>query len=201
METTINPERKFVCLDDVSKFLYCSICDDIFRDPVRLKLCGHTFCNNCILKWSTHNANCPLCRVKFIYEDIKIDLIATNIINDLEIYCINLGCPWKGQLKDFSYHLQNCYFNPNEVPEYIKEVLNNKKEENKQNSEKKSDNNSDDEDSPNGNLTSFNTKSSLRARLYNRNRELVKNVFAKTEEETKKESDLLNLLKENDITI
>jgi hypothetical protein len=201
METTINPERKFVCLDDVSKFLYCSICDDIFRNPVRLKSCGHTFCYNCILKWSNHNANCPLCREKFKYDDIRIDLIATNIINDLEIYCINLGCPWKGKLKDFSIHLQNCYFNPNEVPEYIKEVLKNKSDEKKENSEKKSDSNSDNEDSPDGNLTSFNIKTSLRARLYNRNRELVKNVFAKTEEEKKGESELLNLLKENDITI
>ena len=202
MENKANQERKFVCLDNVSKFLYCSICDDIFRDPVRLKTCGHTYCLNCIIQWARHNLNCPLCRERFIDKDIQKDIIATNIINDLEIYCVNLGCPWKGKLKDFSEHLENCYFNPNEVPEYIKEILNNKdtkenKDENKENKE----NNSDEDEEADGNLTSFNTKSSLRARLYNRNRELVKNVFAKTHERAKMESDLLNILKENEITL
>ena len=202
MENKANQERKFVCLDNVSKFLYCSICDDIFRDPVRLKTCGHTYCLNCIIQWARHNLNCPLCRERFIDKDIQKDIIATNIINDLEIYCVNLGCPWKGKLKDFSEHLENCYFNPNEVPEYIKEILNNKdtKETKEENKEKK-ENNSDEDENADGNLTSFNTKSSLRARLYNRNRELVKNVFAKTHERAKMESDLLNILKENEITL
>ena len=193
-----NQERKFVCLDDVSKFLYCSICDDIFRNPIRLKSCGHTFCLNCIIQWAQHNLNCPLCRVNFTDTDIKKDLIATNIINDLEIYCVNLGCPWKGKLRDFSEHLENCYFNPNEVPEYIKEILNNK--DTKENKDENKENNSDEEEEADRNLTSFNTKSSLRARLYNRNRELVKNVFSKTIGGSKTESDLLNIIKENEIT-
>ena len=198
MELTINTKRKFVCLDNVSKFLYCSICDDIFRNPVRLKTCGHTYCLNCIIQWERHNLNCPLCRVSFTDTDIKKDIIATNIINDLEIYCINLGCPWKGKLKDFSDHLNNCYFNPNEVPEYIKEILDNKPKEENKYENKESDS---DEEEADGNLTSFNTKSSLRARLYNRNRELVKNVFAKTDDGNKIESDILNILKENEITL
>ena len=198
MENKINQERKFVCLDNVSKFLYCSICNDIFRNPVRLKTCGHTYCLNCIIQWARHNLNCPLCRASFTDTDIKKDIIATNIINDLEIYCVNLGCPWKGKLKDFSDHLNNCYFNPNEVPEYIKEILDNKPKEENKDENKESDS---DEEEADGNLTSFNTKSSLRARLYNRNRELVKNVFAKTDDGNKIESDILNILKENEITL
>ena len=125
-------------------------------------------------------------------------IIATNIINDLEIYCVNLGCPWKGKLKDFDEHLENCYFNPNEVPEYIKEILNNK--DTKENKDENKENNSDEEEEADRNLTSFNTKSSLRARLYNRNRELVKNVFSKNIGGSKTESDLLNIIKENEIT-
>ena len=196
-----NQERKFVCLDDVSKFLYCSICDDIFRNPIRLKSCGHTFCLNCIIQWAQHNLNCPLCRVNFTDTDIKKDLIATNIINDLEIYCVNLGCPWKGKLRDFSEHLENCYFNPNEVPEYIKEILEDKENKNKQKNEDNKENDSDNEEATDSNLTSFNTKSSLRARLYNRNRELMKNVFAKNDDGGKEKSDILNILKENEISL
>ena len=118
-----------------------------------------------------------------ILNDIKIDKIATNIINDLEIYCNNLGCPWKGKLIDFPTHIKQCYFNPNEVPEYIKEVLTSKnKDKSVFNSNENSYNKADEEneDSHDNNLTSFNTKSSLRARLYSRNRELVNNVFSKS---------------------
>ncbi len=205
--------RKFVCLDNVSKFLYCSICDDIFRNPIRLKSCGHTYCLNCILQWSRHNLNCPLCRVNFTENDIRRDLIATNIINDLEIYCINSGCPWKGKLLDFQGHIAKCYFNPNEIPEYIKEILSDKNENSKKKNKNENDNNDEDVDE-NGegfhdnNLTSFNTKSSLRARLYNRNRELVNNVFSKginkngkSHSQNKNESDLLKILKDNNINL
>jgi len=66
---------------------------------------------------------------------------------------------------------------------------------------KNKENNSDDEDEEDGNLTSFNTKSSLRARLYNRNRELVKNVFGRNDDRNKVESELLNFVKENKIDV
>ena len=211
MELSYNINRKFVCLDNVSKFLYCSICDDIFRNPIRLKTCGHTYCIGCILQWSKHNSNCPLCREEFSEKDIKTDIIATNIINDLEIYCVNSGCPWKGKLRDFPIHSKKCYFNPNEIPEYIKNVLDDKNEKNKDennNENKEEDNNEENEGFHDNNLTSFNTKSSLRARLYNRNRELLNKVFSKSgnkinnnHSENKKESEILKILKENNIKI
>ena len=211
MELTINTKRKFVCLDNVSKFLYCSICDEIFRNPIRLKTCGHTYCTKCILEWSKHNLNCPLCRVNFTEKDIRTDIIATNIINDLELYCINTGCPWKGKLSAFESHIKRCFFNPNEIPEYIKEVLNDKKETSKGNNDKENNETNTDkesEDFHDNNLTSFNTKSSLRARLYNRNRELVNKVFSKSgikerskSSENKKDSEILKILIENNIKI
>ena len=206
--------RKFVCLDNVSKFLYCSICDDIFRNPIRLKTCGHTYCMNCILQWGKHNFNCPLCRVNFTDKDIRTDIIASNIINDLEIYCIYSGCPWKGRVADIEAHLANCYFNPKEIPDYIKEVLSERNSnDKKKNNNEKEENNSDgdgDEDSEgfhDNNLTSFNTKSSLRARLYNRNRELFNNVYSKSMSHNKKnkidnknESEILKILRDNNIS-
>ena len=74
----------------------------------------------------------------------------------------------------------------------------NNKKSNEKNKEKNSE---DEEDDSDGNLTSFNTKSSLRARLYNRNRELMKNVFGGTHNENKVESELLNFVKENKIDV
>ena len=100
MENTSNQERKFVSLDNVSKFLYCSICDDIFRTPIRLKTCGHTFCNKCISQWEkkSHNFQCPLCREYYDPDYSGKDLLAQNMINDANVSCIYKGCPWKDKL-------------------------------------------------------------------------------------------------------
>ena len=105
MELTETIKRKFVYINDVSKFLYCPICGDIFRNPIRLENCGHTYCWSCIFKWFKYNKYCPICRAIFTEKDIKADIIATNIINDLEIYCTNSGCPWKGKVMKLSLHL------------------------------------------------------------------------------------------------
>jgi hypothetical protein len=57
--------RKFVNLNGVSRFLYCSICNDIFDNPVRLR-CGHTFCQLCLMRWAQQKNDCPLCRKIFL---------------------------------------------------------------------------------------------------------------------------------------
>lgn len=57
---------------------------------------SHTFCEECINGWmkSPHSLKdklCPICRKKIIIENISRDLIAYNIINDMEVYCNNKG--------------------------------------------------------------------------------------------------------------
>ncbi|CAL8318898.1 unnamed protein product, partial [Lota lota] len=45
----------------------CSICCDIFRDPVVLK-CSHSFCSSCLREYWAHRGqgrDCPLCRREF----------------------------------------------------------------------------------------------------------------------------------------
>ena len=39
--------------------LQCSICLDIFDDPISLPACGHTFCRTCIS--NVQSKKCPLC--------------------------------------------------------------------------------------------------------------------------------------------
>jgi hypothetical protein len=43
---------------DVSE-LTCSICQDIFRNPVVANCCLQTFCEYCIKEWLTANKTCP----------------------------------------------------------------------------------------------------------------------------------------------
>ena len=200
-----NYTRKFVNKDEISEFLVCSICSEIFVGPVRIKKCGHTFCYGCLVEWGQKHNICPLCREKFTEDDIKRDLIAYNIINDLDVFCKNEGCPWKGKLMNIPHHLEDCCFDPTRLDDEMRNILlNNKKEEN------------NEEDNVNS-FTSFNTKVSLKARLYERNKKLVGNILSKheikknndtnqsneTKNGDKENSDfnLLDIIKENNLEI
>ncbi|XP_026179789.1 E3 ubiquitin-protein ligase TRIM21-like [Mastacembelus armatus] len=54
------------CLRSEDQFL-CSICLDVFTDPVSTP-CGHNFCNNCINQhWdSSDRCQCPMCKRGFV---------------------------------------------------------------------------------------------------------------------------------------
>eukprot|EP00826_Nyctotherus_ovalis_P033713 TRINITY_DN2745_c0_g1_i6.p2 TRINITY_DN2745_c0_g1~~TRINITY_DN2745_c0_g1_i6.p2 ORF type:complete len:120 (-),score=29.34 TRINITY_DN2745_c0_g1_i6:691-1050(-) len=41
--------------------LTCPICMDFMVGAV-VTLCGHTFCERCILEWNLFNKDCPVCR-------------------------------------------------------------------------------------------------------------------------------------------
>ena len=50
--------------------LQCSICNDIFDCPTIIN-CGHTFCKNCIQKWTEEKRNkstCPICRSEIFLQ-------------------------------------------------------------------------------------------------------------------------------------
>lgn len=57
---------------------------------------SHTFCEECIKSWlnSLNTAKekvCPICRNKVTKTSMSRDLIAFNIINDMNVYCNNSG--------------------------------------------------------------------------------------------------------------
>ena len=208
------PNPKFVNQNNISKYLYCSICEETFNNPIRIKECGHTFCKLCLKKWNKYNKNCPLCRKDFIFKNIKRDNIAYNIINDLEVFCNNKNCPWKGTLLNLKKHLKNCIMNPSTMTKSVKEIIN----ENKRKSlilkskiiddlnKSKNDTQNDNEDDEEGResvdtITSFNTRVSLRARLFNRNKVLVNNVLNNKITSGYSEYSIFSIIQENNIKI
>ncbi|CAJ1052778.1 E3 ubiquitin-protein ligase TRIM39-like isoform X1 [Xyrichtys novacula] len=57
--------------------LLCSICLDVFTDPVSTP-CGHNFCKNCITElWNTNNrSQCPMCKELFTTRpDLKVNTL------------------------------------------------------------------------------------------------------------------------------
>ncbi|CAL9707205.1 unnamed protein product [Knipowitschia caucasica] len=70
-------------LVDENNFM-CSICLDMYTQPVSL-LCGHNFCKACItLHWDTKNPkvpNCPLCGEKFpIRPTLRVNIVIEDIV-------------------------------------------------------------------------------------------------------------------------
>ena len=211
--------RKFVSLANVSKYLYCCICEEIFNNPIRTKECGHTFCKTCLQKWVKYNKNCPLCRKNIVFKNTKRDIIAYNIINDLEVFCNNNNCPWKGKLSNLKKHLKNCNMNPSNMNDIIKEALTDGNKRNticcsksttttttiniKDESEKiKNSDTEDDEGRASvDSITSFNTRVGLRARLFNRNKTLVNNVLNNDNNKRHSEYSIFSIIDENNIKI
>jgi hypothetical protein len=116
------PTRLFINPKSVSHYLMCIICDDIFDDPARLP-CGHTFCRSCIEAWTTKTKQCPVCRTRFTINKISRDLVAANIVGELEVMCRHRGCQWRGELNNLEGHEAQCKFHPDQVESWLVDSL------------------------------------------------------------------------------
>ncbi|MCQ2817885.1 MAG: hypothetical protein MJ252_11530 [archaeon] len=106
---TYTEDRNFINPDNISYNLQCSICSDVFNNPIRLD-CGHTYCYACIEDWMKRSTICPSCRTTIVESEMSRDLLAFNMIEELEVTCNNenYGCPWKGTLSNLKNHLKFC---------------------------------------------------------------------------------------------
>uniref|UniRef100_UPI0037E71FAC E3 ubiquitin-protein ligase TRIM35-like n=1 Tax=Semicossyphus pulcher TaxID=241346 RepID=UPI0037E71FAC len=60
--------------------LCCSVCQDVFRDPVVLS-CSHSFCKDCLKSWwrQRPTRECPVCNRRSSKEEPPISLALTNL--------------------------------------------------------------------------------------------------------------------------
>ena len=47
----------------------CGVCWEILGEKKVVTTCGHKYCSSCFFTWFKSNANCPLCRKKFLTEE------------------------------------------------------------------------------------------------------------------------------------
>jgi hypothetical protein len=180
--TNTRIQRNFTETDKISKHLTCIVCREIFYEPSRAG-CGHTFCLECIEGWITSSGTCPICRKRVHQNQISKDLVASNIINDLEVTCNNEFCPWRGTVGELERHLGFCYFDKKLMSNEMKDIL---KKDNSTQTKNETEN-------PYYHPinTEINTQSSLKARLYEKNPELMINSLKRTET---KEISIMDLL-------
>ena len=95
--------------------------------------CQHTFCKGCLEKLILNNratqVPCPVCRQPFRHNHLQRNILAYQLINELEIYCANRGCQWKGPLDHVAIHLPKCSFSTGNLPEWVRRWLASKESE------------------------------------------------------------------------
>ncbi|KRW98250.1 hypothetical protein PPERSA_05594 [Pseudocohnilembus persalinus] len=90
---------------------------------------NHTFCKPCISNWleKNQNKNCPLCnqQVKKTQNiEYSRDLIATAMVDDLHVYCLNYDeCKWTGELQNLIGHLKTCKFEVQRIQNQSQKLL------------------------------------------------------------------------------
>ena len=82
-------QRKFSGTVDPN--LICSVCREVFDNPVRTKTCGHVFCQDCVGEWIRFgNDNCPECRKALSQSDISVDRLIASLIGNLTLSLIHI---------------------------------------------------------------------------------------------------------------
>ena len=98
----------FVDEDVPSKYI-CTICTFVARDPQQAICCSHIFCKSCLVEHerSRLEFKCPACRKQLAGKYFPDGRIKREI-KDLEVYCHNVSCGWKGTVRDVDGHLSTC---------------------------------------------------------------------------------------------
>ena len=116
----------------VPEELVCAICRELVDGPQQTTPCGHMFCKMCLValvreddskgialvKKGTmyeHPVTCPMCRTSCSgwFEDKNAD----RRVKDIEIFCPNGSCEWKGSLCRLDDHkagrgCEGCQYEP-----------------------------------------------------------------------------------------
>lgn len=106
--------KRFV-IQPVNGDFICSICEDVFENPVERRSCEHIYCNECIIRWLLYNPICPIDRQRLTQSDLQeVPRVFKSLLGSLQIRCLYAqnGCTQSIQLESLPVHEQECTFGP-----------------------------------------------------------------------------------------
>jgi hypothetical protein len=104
--------------EEVNEDLRCSICLEVFDQPLQISTCKHIFCANCIHQWINkcdEKPTCPHDRRKISRNSLKsAPKHVKKQIDHLIVKCQfrSNGCYAPVKYNELKQHQQNCEFNP-----------------------------------------------------------------------------------------
>ena len=106
-------ERRFE--GPVKRDLFCSICQEVLRNPRTCQNKEHPFCLDCILEHLKFSDTCPECREHLTPETQKDpSRFLKNDLSELKIQCDynERGCSGYVLLENLQHHVDRCGFAP-----------------------------------------------------------------------------------------
>jgi hypothetical protein len=97
----------------------CSICQEVFYEPVQCQSCQNCFCKECILSWMKKSKACPF---KCEKPEYKENRFVNNILSILKFKCDN-GCDKEIQYSEITKHYEEDCVKINFKEKYF-EILN-----------------------------------------------------------------------------
>lgn len=103
-------KQLFDYVDEVPDDLQCSICTNVFDDPIMCLACMKFFCTACIKEWKKKQNTCPLCRSTDGMGTPSQAITVEVKIGKLVVRCpfINNGCTWTGERIRRDSHVMQC---------------------------------------------------------------------------------------------
>ena len=71
----------------------CSICIDVFHNPYML-MCGHSFCQICLIAYRKTSNDCPTCRNSIDIEPVQNKGLELSDIFSLKYKCLTKECDY-----------------------------------------------------------------------------------------------------------
>ena len=106
-------ERRFE--GPLKRDYFCSICQEVLRNPRTCQNQEHPFCLNCITEHLQFSHTCPECREHLTPETLKDpSRFLKNDLAELKIKCDynERGCPGYVLLENLQHHVERCGFAP-----------------------------------------------------------------------------------------
>ena len=97
-------------IEELDEFT-CSICHDIFEEPVVTQCCRQSYCTVCIHQWLEDNNTCPNDRKSLTVDQLSpAPRFMTNLLNKLNIKCVNYGngCQSIVRFEEMANHMKTC---------------------------------------------------------------------------------------------